>query len=100
MYNPNYLMMTPGPTMVRKNVMEKRSEFFGNPDIDDDFFKFYDELREKTSKIFGCSKSNIVIMSGEGMVGLDSACASLCEKGDRVLIIENGLFGAGFADLV
>ena len=100
MYNPNYLMMTAGPTMVRKNVMEKRSEFFGNPDIDDDFFKFYDELREKTSKIFGCSKSNIVIMSGEGMVGLDSACASLCEKGDRVLIIENGLFGAGFADLV
>ena len=100
MYNPNYLMMTAGPTMVRKNVMEKRAEFFGNPDIDNDFFKFYDELREKTSKIFGCSKSNIVIMSGEGMVGLDSACASLCEKGDRVLIIENGLFGAGFADLV
>lgn len=100
MYNPDYLMMTAGPTMVRKNVMEKRAKFFGNPDIDEDFFDFYDKLREKTSKIFGCSKSNIVIMSGEGMVGLDSACASLCEKGDRVLIIENGLFGAGFADLV
>ena len=24
MYNPNYLMMTAGPTMVRKNVMEKK----------------------------------------------------------------------------
>ncbi len=100
MYNPEYLMMTAGPTMVRENVMQKRAVFFGNPDIDDNFFKFYDVLREKTSKIFGCSKSNIVFMSGEGMVGLDSACASLTEKGDRVLIIENGLFGAGFADLV
>lgn len=100
MYNPDYLMMTAGPTMVRENVMKKRSIFFGNPDIDDDFFKFYDELREKTAKIFGCSKSNMIFLSGEGMVGLDSACASLTEKGDRVLIIENGLFGSGFADLV
>lgn len=27
MYNPNYLMMTAGPTMVRKNVMEKDLNF-------------------------------------------------------------------------
>ena len=100
MYKPDYLMMTPGPSIVRENVMKKRSEFFGNPDLDEDFFIFYDKLAEKTAKIFGCQKENMIFMSGEGMVGLDSACASLTEPKDRVLIIENGLFGAGFADMV
>ena len=100
MYKPDYLMMTPGPSIVRQNVMERRAEFFGNPDLDEDFFKFYDKLAEKTAKIFGCKKESMIFMSGEGMVGLDSACASLTEPGDRVLVIENGLFGAGFADMV
>ena len=100
MYKPDYLMMTPGPSIVRQNVMERRAEFFGNPDLDEDFFKFYDKLAEKTAKIFGCKKESMIFMSGEGMVGLDSACASLTESGDRVLVIENGLFGAGFADMV
>lgn len=100
MYKPDYLMMTPGPSIVRENVMKRRAEFFGNSDLDEDFFIFYDKLAEKTAGIFGCKKSNMVFMSGEGMVGLDSACASLTEPGDRVLIIENGLFGAGFADMV
>ena len=100
MYKPDYLMMTPGPSIVRQNVMERRAEFFGNPDLDEDFFKFYDKLAEKTAKIFGCKKESMIFMSGEGMVGLDSACVSLTEPGDRVLVIENGLFGAGFADMV
>lgn len=100
MYKPDYLMMTPGPSIVRENVMKKRMEFFGNSDLDEDFFIFYDKLAEKTAKIFGCDKSNMIIMNGEGMVGLDSACASLTEPGDKVLIIENGLFGKGFADMV
>lgn len=100
MYKPDYLMMTPGPSIVRENVMKRRAEFFGNSDLDEDFFIFYDKLAEKTAKIFGCKKENMIFMSGEGMVGLDSACASLAEPGDRVLVIENGLFGAGFADMV
>lgn len=100
MYRPDYLMMTPGPSIVRQNVMEERSRFFGNPDIDEDFFDYYDKVAEKTAKIFGCDKKDLILMSGEGMVGLDSACASLTEPGDRILVIENGLFGAGFKDMV
>ncbi|MGL6174437.1 MAG: pyridoxal-phosphate-dependent aminotransferase family protein, partial [Cellulosilyticaceae bacterium] len=32
--------------------------------------------------------------------GLEAACASLTEVGDRVLVIDNGIFGEGFADFV
>ena len=39
-------------------------------------------------------------MSGEAILGLEAACASLTEKGDRVLVIDNGIFGRGFGDFV
>lgn len=39
-------------------------------------------------------------MLGEGMIGLEAAIINLVEKGDRVLVLNNGVFGAGFADFV
>ena len=41
-----------------------------------------------------------MILGGEGILGLEAACASLTEPGDRVLVIDNGIFGKGFADFV
>lgn len=38
-------------------------------------------------------------MLGEGMLGLDGAMASFIEPGDRVLVLANGPFGAGFEEL-
>lgn len=100
MYKPNYLLMTAGPTMVRKNVMEARSKFFGNPDLDDDFFLFYESMCRKMQKILKAEKSTVIFMSGEGMVGLDAACASLTEPGDEILVVGNGIFGDGFKDII
>lgn len=99
-YRPDYLMMTAGPTMVSGNVLHARSKYFGNPDLDSDFFSYYKFVCHRLSQFFGTEKSKVIIMSGEGMLGLDSACASLTEKGDRVLVISNGVFGEGFKDLV
>lgn len=95
-----YLLMTAGPTMVRKNVMEARSKFFGNPDLDEEFFLFYEKMCEKLKNILFAKNSTAIFMSGEGMVGLDSACASLTEPGDEVLVIGNGIFGDGFGGLI
>lgn len=100
MYKPNYLMMTAGPTMVRENVMKARSEFSGNADLDLEFFDFYEKLCEKIGVIYGVKNETVIIMNGEGMLGLDAACASLTELGDKVLVISNGIFGKGFKDLV
>lgn len=100
MYKASYLMMTPGPTMVRENVLQARSRFFGNPDLDPNFFDFYAELCKKTGKLFGAEKAQTIIMNGEGMLGLDTACAALTEPGDNVLVLSNGIFGEGFKGLV
>lgn len=99
-FKPNYLMMTAGPTNISGNVLHSRSNFFGNPDLDLDFKKYYSFLTNKLKTIFNTKDGQVIIMSGEGMLGLDSACASLTEEGDKVLVISNGIFGEGFKELV
>ena len=93
------LLMTPGPTQVRKNVRAARSIETTNPDIDPRFFEDYRKTCLKLAEFMN-TESQVLILGGEGMLGLDAACASLTEKGDRILVIENGIFGEGFYDMV
>lgn len=93
------IVFTPGPTYVRENVRLARSEATTNPDLDLDFYDFYRESCKRLSDIMN-TKNQVRILSGEGILGLEAACASLTEDGDRVLVIDNGLFGEGFADFV
>ncbi|EKS4342663.1 alanine--glyoxylate aminotransferase family protein [Clostridium botulinum] len=92
-------VMTPGPTMVRENVRMARAMETTNPDLDLQFYDYYKETCEKIGE-FLKTKNEIRILSGEGILGLEAACASLTEKGDRILVIDNGIFGEGFADFV
>lgn len=92
-------IMTPGPTQVRENVRLKRSLETTNPDLDLRFYDFYRDVCEKISNILG-TKNRSFIMSGEAILGLEAACASLTEKEDRVLVIDNGIFGRGFGEFV
>lgn len=92
-------IMTPGPTQVRENVRLARSLETTNPDLDLQFYDFYKETCEKIGR-FLKTKNEVRILSGEGILGLEAACASLTEEGDRVLVIDNGIFGEGFADFV
>ena len=95
----NKFVYTPGPTNVRDNVRLERSKVTTNPDIDTDFVEFYKKTCEKFGNIIG-TKNDVYILSGEGILGLEAACASLTEKGDRVLVIDNGIYGEGFKDFV
>lgn len=96
----NYVkIMTPGPTQVAENVRAARSIITTNPDLDEKFYDFYKETCELFAKELH-TNNNVYIMGGEGILGLEAACASLTEPGDRVLVIDNGIFGKGFADFV
>lgn len=94
-----YMMMTPGPTMVADNVRRARSLETGNPDFDSDFVEYYKETCDLYSTLLHTSNESL-ILSGEGILGLEAAVASLTEPGDRVLVLDNGVFGNGFADFV
>lgn len=91
------LIMTPGPTYVHEEVRRAMSRPITNPDIDPSFYEFYKETCEGFKKLL-CTENDVLILGGEGILGLEAACASLIEPGDRVLCIDNGIFGKGFGD--
>ena len=91
--------MTPGPTQVLENVRMARSLECTNPDIDASFYEFYKETCEEISHLLG-TKNETLILSGEGILGLEAACASITEPEDQVLVLDNGIYGRGFADFV
>lgn len=93
------LIMTPGPTEIAESVRNAMAQPITNPDLDLEFFDFYAEMISKLQNILN-TENDVIVMSGEGILGLESACASLIEPGDRVLVIDNGIFGRGFADFV
>lgn len=92
-----YLIMTPGPTQMHPDVLGALSQYETNPDLDSDFLIFYRRLCQDISKKMNASGPTF-ILAGEGILGLEAACASLIEPGDRVLTISNGIFGRGFQD--
>lgn len=95
----NKFVYTPGPTSVRENVRLARAKETTNPDIDEEFVEFYKNTCDKIGKIIN-TKNSIYILSGEGILGLEAACASITEQGDRVLILDNGIYGRSFNDFV
>lgn len=93
------MIMTPGPTYVREDVRRMMSMELTNPDIDIEFYDVYKNTCEKLQKVMK-TENDVLILCGEGILGLEAACASLTEDGDRILVIDNGIFGNGFADYV
>ena len=94
-----YKIMTPGPTQVSPEVMAARSKPCTNPDLDPAFYDFYKETCEEISSLLH-TKNETLILCGEGILGLEAACASLTEPGDKVLVLDNGIYGRGWADFV
>mgnify|MGYP002587190380 CR=1 FL=1 len=94
-----YKIMTPGPTQVTENVRLARSRECTNPDLDESFVEFYKETCEEISRLLHTDNETL-ILGGEGILGLEAACASMTEPGDRVLVLDNGIYGKGFADFV
>ncbi|MGL5352836.1 MAG: pyridoxal-phosphate-dependent aminotransferase family protein [Clostridium sp.] len=93
------LLMTPGPTFIHQSVREALGREITNPDLDKSFFDFYKTLCNKIGKLLN-TNNEVIILCGEGILGLEAAVASLVEPNDKVLCIENGIYGYGFGDFV
>lgn len=88
-----------GPTSIDPRVMEVMGKSLTNPDIDPEYEKKHRQVEKKISKLLKTEATSF-IMLGEGMIGLEGAIINLVEEGDRVLVLNNGVFGGGFADFV
>jgi aspartate aminotransferase-like enzyme len=96
------LLMTPGPTALPADVREATSRPLTNPDVEAQFTEYYRSLLEKLATVYGVNDANddVVVLAGEGMLGLEASVASLVAPGEAVLCLANGIFGEGFADFV
>jgi aspartate aminotransferase-like enzyme len=92
-------LMTPGPTAVPPDVREAMARRIQNPDVDPEFNVLYEELTDDLARVYD-TDDDVVVLGGEGMLGLEASVASLVEPGDEVLCLANGPFGEGFADFV
>ena len=91
------LLMTPGPTALPPEVKEAMSRDIVNPDVEAEFTSYYRTLREKLARVYD-TDDEMVILAGEGILGLEASVASLVAPGDEVLCLANGVYGEGFAD--
>lgn len=78
--NTDIKIMTPGPTQVADNVYRARSLRTTNPDLDPAFYDFYRDTCHLFGKLIH-TKNACFILGGEGILGLEAACASLTEPG-------------------
>jgi pyridoxamine--pyruvate transaminase len=64
-------------------------------DYDPAFLSFYERVNEKLRTAFGTPHMP-VILQGEPVLGLEAGAASLIARGDVVLNLVSGVYGAGF----
>ncbi len=88
------LLMTPGPVEVSPRVLAALS----SPQIYHyypGFIEFYGETAEKVKRVFQ-TRHDVVIMQGEGVLGLEAAVANILNPGDKVVVCDSGPFGKWF----
>jgi aspartate aminotransferase-like enzyme len=92
-------MMTAGPVEVSPRVLSALAQptvYHYYPK----FIEFFDSTTDKLAKVFRTKKENVLILQGEGVLGLEASIACTIDPGEKVLVFENGPFGAWFADYV
>ena len=90
--------LVPGPTSVPLKYREAYLTDFGSSDLEPDFFELLDGNQRLLQKVLK-TENDVTIQSGEGMLVLWGAVKSVLKPGDRTLVLSNGLFGRGFADM-
>lgn len=93
-------VLTPGPTEVPHRVRTALIKKTTNPDLDPEFLELYNSARSKLRRLIGADKADLYVWVGEAMLGLDAAVANTVKEGTKVLVVDNGVYGEGFADLV
>lgn len=88
-----------GPTTITPEVEGAMQGIVTNPDVDPAYETFHRNVEKRLSRIVKTDRPTVIVL-GEGMIVLEGSVCSLMEKGERVLVMTNGVFGAGFADYV
>ena len=94
------ILMTPGPVEVSPRVLSALAQ----PSIYHyyhGFVEFFDETLGKMRQVFKApSDLDVLLLQGEGVLGLEAAVKCSINPGEKVVVFENGPFGKWFGDYV
>lgn len=88
----------PGPTSLHPALASILVQDFPPPRQGDVYQELYARTCANMQVLLG-TKNEVILPTGEAMVGLWGALKSLVQAGDTVLTVGNGVFGDGFADM-
>ncbi|MFO7749618.1 MAG: alanine--glyoxylate aminotransferase family protein [Desulfobacteraceae bacterium] len=95
---PETLLMGPGPSCVYPEVYQALAKpTLGH--LDPGFIAIMDEIKEMLKKVMKTENRLTIPVSGTGSAGMETCFVNLVEPGDRVLILQNGVFGMRMADV-
>ncbi len=91
------LFMIPGPTEIAPSVIQSMCR----PAIshgDSRFHEVQDRASERVARIIG-ARGKVVLFNSSGRGGIEAAISTSFEPGDRILVINNGVFGNMLRDI-
>ena len=90
---PEVLLLGPGPSPVSQRVLDAMARpTIGH--LDPRFVGMMDDLKELLRYAFETTNALTVPISAPGSAGMEAAFVNLIEPGDKVVICQNGVFGA------
>lgn len=92
------LLMGPGPSMVHSAVYAALAkDTIGH--MDPVFIALMDEIKAQLRTLCRTENAVTMPMSGTGSAGMETCFVNLVEPGDRVLVLQNGVFGKRMIDV-
>ncbi len=86
------ILMGPGPSDVHPRVLKALSATtIGH--LDPEFLKIMDEVKELLRWVFQTENELTIPISATGSAGMETCFANVFERGERILIGVNGVFG-------
>ena len=92
------LLLGAGPTGVAPSTYHALSQtMLGH--LDPYFIEIMDEIKKGLRELMQTKNEVTVPLSGTGSAGMEAAFVNVVEPGDKVLVLENGVFGNRMADV-
>jgi len=92
------LLMGPGPSNVSKRVYNAlATPIIGH--LDPEFLGIMDETTQMLREVFRTDNKLTIPVSGTGSSGMEAGFVNVLEKGDKVVIGVNGVFGERMSDV-
>jgi alanine-glyoxylate transaminase/serine-glyoxylate transaminase/serine-pyruvate transaminase len=89
--------MGPGPSDVHPRILTAMAKpTIGH--LDPEFIRLMDEIKVMLQGVFQTQNALTIPLSAPGSAGMEASFVNLIEPGDRVIILQNGVFGGRMAE--